>query len=284
MSNISYRFNKVKNSSFDIRLLYVSKAKYEEDWHSTMHLHPFTELFYVVDGSGLFRINEENFTVQTDDLVIVNANQLHTESSKDANPLEYIVLGIDGVSLGPFEGSTQLLTEDLYSVQNHKRHRNEILFFLENILKEAEMQQEHYEIICHNLLEVLLLNLTRITKSDIILSADSVANKDCAYIKKYIDVHYSLDLDLDTLAAATYMNKYYLSHSFKRAYGISPINYLIEKRISVAKFLLETTKHSVSQIAVIVGYNSPSYFSQIFKRRTGVTPREYRLSNQIVKE
>lgn len=284
MSNISYRFENGKNSDFDILLLYVSKAKYEEDWHSTLHMHPFTELFYVVNGSGSFSIDEESFTVQTDDLVIVNANLLHTESSKDANPLEYIVLGIDGMSLKPLEDGAQLLGEGLYSIQNLRRHRAEILFYLENILQEAEKKKDHHEIICHNLLEILLLNLTRITESDIVLMADPVTNKDCAYIKKYIDIHYAADLDLDSLAAATYMNKYYLSHSFKKAYGISPINYLIEKRISVAKFLLETTKNSISQIAEIVGYNSSSYFSQIFKKRTGYTPREYRLSNQLLQE
>ena len=51
-----------------------------------MHMHPFTELFYVVSGEGLFLIEDKSFTVKQDDLVIVNANILHTESSKDANP------------------------------------------------------------------------------------------------------------------------------------------------------------------------------------------------------
>ncbi len=284
MSNISYRFNNYKNNGLAIKLLYVSKAKYEKDWHSTMHMHPFMELFYVVDGSGLFKIKDQDFTVQTDDLVIVNAHLLHTESSKDAHPLEYIVLGIDGMSLKTLQKKEGLGREELFIKQNYRKQRQEILFYLNSILKEAAAKNEHYELICHNLLEALILQLTRTTKSHVVLSADDTPNQDSAYIKKYIDVHYADDLDLDTLAAATYTNKYYLSHNFKKSYGISPINYLIEKRISVAKFLLETTEYSITQVAEIAGYNSNSYFSQIFKRRTGQTPSHYRKTNKAVEK
>lgn len=275
MSNILYHFNNAKGNHPSIKLLYVSKAKYAEDWHSTMHMHPFTEVFYVVNGEGLFRIRDESFTVKTHDLVIVNANLLHTESSKDSNPLEYIVLGIDGMSLKSL-GKPDLFSESLYSSQNCWRNREEIAFCLNSILREAEAKGEHYETICQNFAEILVLGLAREIEPDIVLSADPSTNKDGAYIKRYIDIHYSQDLNLDTLAQATYMNKYYLSHVFRRSFGTSPIDYLIEKRISTAKFLLGTTKYSVGEISEIVGYNSPSYFSQIFKKRIGLTPRDYR--------
>ena len=261
-----------------MKLLYVSKAKYAEDWHSTMHTHPFSEIFYVVNGNGLFKIKDEDFSVKTHDLVIVNANLLHTESSKDANPLEYIVLGIDGMSLKP-ANNPDLFAESLYSIQNCGNNRNAISFYLDSILREAAAKNEHYETICHKLAEILVLAIARGIESDIILTADATSNKDGAYIKNYIDVHFAQDLNLDTLAEATYMNKFYLSHIFRRSFGTSPINYLIERRISTAQFLLETTKYSIAEISEIVGYNSTSYFSQIFKKRTGSTPREHRLTS-----
>lgn len=275
VSNTIYHFNNAKSNNLSLKLLYVSKAKYEADWHSTMHMHPFTEVFYVVNGDGLFKIRDESFSVKTHDLVIVNANLLHTESSKGSNPLEYIVLGIDGMSLKPLE-NTDLFSEHLYSIQNCRKDREEISFYLNSILREAEAKKEHYETVCQNLVEILVLSLARGIKPNIVLSADTSTNRDGAYIKKYIDIHYSQDLNLDTLAEATYMNKYYLSHVFKRSFGTSPIDYLIQKRITTAKFLLETTKYSIGEISELVGYNSTSYFSQIFKKRTGSTPRDYR--------
>src|SRR5690554_1240529 len=99
MSNELHKILTDTNEKVSANLIYVSKARYEDDWHSTIHSHPFTELFYVVNGSGNFIIEGKTYPVSENDLVIVNANVQHTESSKNANPLEYIVLGIEGLSL-----------------------------------------------------------------------------------------------------------------------------------------------------------------------------------------
>ena len=81
---------------------------------------------------------------------------------------------------------------------------------------------------------------------------------------------------LQQLAEDAHMNKYYLSHAFKREYGTSPINYMITKRIEESKYLLAETDLSMSQIAQLLGFSSLSYFSQVFRRTQAVTPMEYR--------
>ena len=65
-------------------------------------------------------------------------------------------------------------------------------------------------------------------------------------------------------------------HAFSREYGISPINYLISRRIQESRYLLSTTDHSLSQIAHMLGFSSPSYFSQSFRKLSGMSPMEYR--------
>ena len=95
-------------------------------------------------------------------------------------------------------------------------------------------------------------------------------------MKQYIDLHYQENITLDELSRLTYVNKYYLVHAFKKYIGLSPINYLISKRVEEAKVLLETTNYSVSQISDIVGFSSQSYFSQVFKKTMGTTPFEIR--------
>ena len=55
------------------------------------------------------------------------------------------------------------------------------------------------------------------------------------------------------------MNKYYLSHSFKREYGISPINYMITRRIEESKYLLAETNLSMSQIAQLLQVGQRTY-------------------------
>ena len=101
-------------------------------------------------------------------------------------------------------------------------------------------------------------------------------NRECAQIKNYLDANYAEDISLDTLAALTHMNKYYLAHAFAKYTGLSPINYLLQKRIQEAKSLLESTTCSIAEISNILGFSSQSYFSQAFKKATGKTPVQYR--------
>lgn len=278
MSNTLFEFKGNELNKTNAKLKYASRSKYEEDWHSTMHMHPFTELFYVVHGSGNFKIEDKYFTVKEDDLVIVNANVLHTESSKDSNPLEYIVLGIDGMSLMIDESADASEITNSYSIHNYNKYKHEVLFYLDTLLNEVQNEEDHYQSICQNFLEILILNVIRRAKSNLILSSTKNINKECAYIKKYIDVHYASNLTLDSLASVAYMNKYYLVHEFKKYTGTSPIDYLIEKRISVSKILLETTSYSMEQITEIVGFSSQSYFNQVFKKKIGTTPSKYKKS------
>lgn len=267
MSNNLFEFKNNDINKINVKLLYISKSKYEDDWHSIIHTHSFTELFYVVNGSGSFKIEDKDFTVKENDLVIVNSHVSHTESSKDSNPLEYIVIGLDGISLEVINS---------YSIHNYSKYKHEILYYMNNLLYEVQQKEEYYEDVCQNLLEALILNVKRRTKSNLVISSEKNYNKECALIKNYIDLHYSSDLTLNYLASITHMNKYYLIHVFKKFMGTSPIDYLIEKRISVSKFLLETTEHSMEQISEIVGFTSQSYFNQIFRKRVEMSPRKYR--------
>ena len=106
MSNKRYEVNTPGVSPVDrdiTKLLYVSTAKYGGDWHSLMHTHACTELFYVVGGMGQFKVAEKLIPVSPDDLVIVNPNVEHTEVSLNASPLEYIVLGVEGMEFAADE-------------------------------------------------------------------------------------------------------------------------------------------------------------------------------------
>ena len=125
MSNKRYEVNTPGVSPVDrdvTKLLYVSTAKYGGDWHSLMHTHACTELFYVVGGMGQFKVAEKLIPVSPDDLVIVNPNVEHTEVSLNASPLEYIVLGVEGMEFAADENGDRR-----YSAFNFHSGREDIL-------------------------------------------------------------------------------------------------------------------------------------------------------------
>ena len=274
MSNNRYDFiiQEHKDVRDAARLLYVSSAKYSGDWHSTPHTHSCSEFFYVIGGVGQFFIEGETYPVTTNDLVIVNPNIEHTEISFNSNPLEYIVLGVEGLEL-----SVNDERENRYCIVNFRGIRDSILMCLKNILREIEEKAPGYETVCQDLIEVLFIYLTRQTNySTTMTPIRKTSSRLCATVRRYIDEHYKENISLDALAQLTHVSKYYMVHAFSKEYGISPINYMVLKRIEEAKHLLKNDDYTLALISRMLGFSSPSYFSQTFKRITGISPNEYR--------
>lgn len=251
------------------RLLNISSARYGGDWHSIPHAHHYAELFYIVGGDGQFRIEDRLYPVQANQMIIVNPNVMHTEVSYEAHPLEYIVLGVEGLELSVTD--TQ---ENRFRLVDC-RGGSDILTCLRHILQETQAAQPGYETICQAYMEILILRLMRSTRFSVAAGAPSASNQ-CAAVRHYIDTHYKESLTLDTLAKQAHLNKFYLAHAFREEYGMSPIHYMITRRVDESRYLLRETDMSMSQIARILGFSSASYFSQSFRKAEGISPMEYR--------
>ena len=281
MSNERYLMMESDIKSLSFQLESITKSKYDSDWHSTLHTHPFTELFYVVDGKGEFNIQGQRFPVKANDFVIINPQVEHTELSSPDEPLEYIVLGIRGLSFSNLtpvsEGGPP------FSFFNLRDEQKDILRYLNAMVQEATSQSMSYELVCHNLLEILLIKILRHQHFDLEVGKQSKATKDISFIKHYLETYYHESIQLEDLASMTHLSRFYISHSFKKEIGMSPMEYLIDIRIKESKILLRTTNYSISQVADIVGFTTPTYFSKQFRKSTGISPTDYREQFQGVK-
>lgn len=269
MSSQRYTIKPQDFQKLNSKLLYISTSKYEGDWHSIPHSHHFSELFYVISGTGSFLLEDQVFSIHTNDLVIVTPNTEHTEQSLNANPLEYIVLGIDGITFLNLDQSNS------HVIYNYSE-RKEILSLFTLLLNEIQDEQPGYNIICQNLLDIVLIQIIRMQNLVPASISSTKMTKECGQVKRYLEANYSDNISLDSLAAMTHMNKYYLVHAFTKYTGMSPINYLTMKRLQVSQELLSSTDYSIAQISSSVGFSSQSYFSQVFKKETSMTPNEYR--------
>ena len=96
----------------------------------------------------------------------------------------------------------------------------------------------------------------------------------------YIDEHIDQDLSLEELSKGLDMTAHYFCRSFRKSMGMPPYRYLISRRIERAKELLASTNKDVSEIALEVGFASPSHFTTAFRRSVGFAPRTYRDSTR----
>jgi signal transduction histidine kinase/AraC-like DNA-binding protein/ABC-type sugar transport system substrate-binding protein len=92
----------------------------------------------------------------------------------------------------------------------------------------------------------------------------------------YFMQNYEQDLSRSVIAKTIGVTESYLTSLFRQEVGITPWEFLTRMRISMARDLLRATSKSVTEVAIMVGYNDSAYFSRVFHKQTGVTPKQYR--------
>lgn len=271
MGTSIYPLPRSSGEAVESKLLYITHSKYENDWPSQPHIHPFVELFYVKEGSGSFLFEDEEYPIGKDDFVIVNAGISHTEISSPSMPLEYVTIGIEGQNFA-LEGKKDCM---IFSCKNKQK---DLVFLLTAMLGEMEEKDRDCEVVCQNLLEILIIRLARRMNFAFEEAPPVQINKACIKIKRYIEANYTKNITLDSLAEFSHLNKYYMAHAFTLHCGCSPIQYLCQTRIKASKELLSNTDYSITEVARYSGFSSQSYFAQSFLKSCGQTASAYRKS------
>lgn len=99
------------------------------------------------------------------------------------------------------------------------------------------------------------------------------------YIKEilnYIEKNINKNITLEDAAAFVNLSPHYLSKIFKKETKVNFITYLTNRRIDIAKEMLEDESIPISNIAIDLSYSKSNYFSKVFKKKVGLTPSEYR--------
>jgi AraC-like DNA-binding protein len=92
----------------------------------------------------------------------------------------------------------------------------------------------------------------------------------------YIDSNITRKLKIEDIVARAKMSKSALHSKFREVYNTTPINYITERRLSLARQLLSTTDMPVREVARRVGYDNEFYFSRVFKQHLQYSPSEFR--------
>lgn len=99
-------------------------------------------------------------------------------------------------------------------------------------------------------------------------------------VAAYLNDHYAADIPLERLAQIACMGTTKLKSCFKKYYHCTITEYIQQRRMSQAEYLLASSELSIGQIAQTVGYSTSSRFATLFRKSTGLLPREYRKATQ----
>lgn len=92
----------------------------------------------------------------------------------------------------------------------------------------------------------------------------------------YIESNLSHPISLADIAAVAALSPYHFARAFKASMGMTPVRYVWQRRIELARRMLRETGAPLVDVALACGYASQSHFTTAFKMATGVTPAAYR--------
>lgn len=265
----------------DIKVLDAQKYKFNRNFSSRIQFHPFTYFYYVITGSGKLSVENKTVNVKKNDLIIINSNVGHTMYVDDtSDTCEVIGFGVEALSISKINNKGEECENlDFYQI-NLESNRNNITL-IEQILEEFTNDEIFSKSMADAKAAIFIIDMLRTYQDKISVRHDRKINRQIDYIKTYIDNNYADDIKLEELSTMAYMNKFHLISEFKQSYRVTPIEYLILKRIEIAKNLLISTNHSMEEISSIVGFNSQSYFNQVFKKKVGQTPSQFRKKHRL---
>ena len=145
----------------------------------------------------------------------------------------------------------------------------------QSMIKELQMCQDGYPEMLEMYLRQIFIKLQRHFHSSItITSSRTAAEIDRAV--SYFSEHYNEQINIDDYAKQNFVSTSWLIRNFRLYTGITPKQFIMKKRIYNAEMLLQNQHYSINEIARIVGYDNPLYFSRIFQKTKGISPSEYR--------
>lgn len=259
--------------------------------HFPEHSHNYIEVIYMCTGSTHHVVNGEDVILREGELLFLNqkATQEIFPAGENDIAVNFIILPeFFDYGLKMIGAEENLLREFIIDCLRGENEASAFLHFkvadilpiqnlVENLIWTIVNEQPNKRSIHQATMGLLFLQL--MNYMDKMETDDgSGQQKIVIAVLGYIEEHYR-DGELSELAKNLHYDIYWLSKEIRKRTGKTYTELLQAKRLSQAAYLLSSTRMSVLDVGMAVGYENISYFHRIFQNKYGVTPRAYRLQN-----
>lgn len=237
------------------------------------------EILVVFTGSGQYDVNGTVYPISKGDVIACNPHVVHGDLPEHNQKLETFCLAYKEVQIaGETPGNLiSLETNPIVHLQSEFDFVKMTCTTLYDLVTEAFVGPDD---MTQLLGASLLAFFAAKWKSPDLVKQESWDHKQktvlVRQIKNYIDNNFHEDLDLTKISQYFHINLYYLSHVFKELTDVTPVQYLISRRIGEAQTLLISTQKPITEIALMSGFGSASSFSALFLKQVGMPPSQFR--------
>jgi AraC-like DNA-binding protein/mannose-6-phosphate isomerase-like protein (cupin superfamily) len=253
-----------------------------------MHWHDAFEINYVLKGTGLFVIENQEFSFQPNQVHVINGVSRHMLYAREDGLIFNVHFHPSLLYDASFRALQHVAEQPFSSTMQHFRsvlpndhpHTAEIIDLLRRIEVEHNCEANGWQLIVKGLVLHIVGLLVRHFLSPELPDHATIARKELlmrlAPALRLIELHIEEPPSLEELASAVTLSQSHFSALFREATGSSPVAYRNARRIALAQQLLVSTDQSIASIADKVGFSTLQQFNLIFHRIVGTTPRVYR--------
>lgn len=247
------------------------------------HYHTSYELYYLFSGERNYFVKDRAYRIRAGDLILIDSNVVHKSADSGIPDHERVVLYFSPAYFDEYpQEERELLRTPFIRSHAHvplnlqeKLRAEELLL---SMLRELHDRPIGYRVhVRHMAGELLLLAARASGKSELIPRPEPTpVQLKVSEVVRHINRHFDGPLELDDLARRFYISRSHLSRTFKEVTGFGFAEYVNLTRIREAQRMLLETKHSVTLVSELAGFDNFSHFGKMFKRLSGVSPRTYR--------
>lgn len=242
------------------------------------HTHEFCELVLVWRGNGLHVLNDRPYRITRGDLFYIRAEDRHAYASVNDLVLQNIIycperlkLNIDWETYIPGFNDTRPIPHWRLSSHGMTSARQIITQLEHEGLKDCSTRHRMAELLFAQL--VITFNRYRY-----LIDNPDVNEQEMLLDKLITTLASSLATSfvLEEFCSQQQCSERVLRQQFREQTGMTINQYLRQLRICYAQYLLQHTRHMVSDIAMQCGFEDSNYFSVVFSREVGMTPIQWR--------
>lgn len=245
---------------------------------SLQHSHPYTEIIIPKNNNGILLCGANQISCQSNYVYIISPNISHTEyNENNYSTFDYFVVKIQNILINNPQTPEEVIVFPLNS------NFYELLNYCNNALKYLTPPFQNENLVILNLSSFYYLFIELINKSNFSISRNfrqKTTSSLIQEIKYYISKNYSQNINMEKLAEQFCISHSTLTKKFKAELGLSPKDYLLQKRMENAQSLLSTTDMTISQIASMCGFTSAAYFIYYFKKMYLLPPKKWKEENK----
>ncbi len=230
-----------------------------------VHIHDCYEIYLNLSGDVSFFVNNNVYEVNKGTVVLSHPNEIHYCICNSECRHQCYCLW--------FECNDEKMSEiiggfnTVYAFSEH--NQSKIIALFEELHKSSENNQYLSQMLSF----LKIMELLADNKGS--LSAIGYMPDKVSEIIDYINGHYTEIMSVSQIAEAFHISRSTLSRWFKQYINLSPIDFIQEKKLAYAKYLLQSGK-SVTEAGYAAGFCDSAYFILRFKNKFGITPHQYK--------